>query len=102
MADHADHHHHAAPAKPNASTMMGFALFLGVVAVLLALVAAIRGEGVLLDITGILGVAAIAVAVLAVIVGKAKGWPTRGFLAVLTMGAVALATWAVVGVWIGA
>jgi hypothetical protein len=101
MADHADHHHHAAAEKPNASTMMGFGLFFGIAAVLLALVASVRG-GVLLDITGILGVVAIAVAVLAVIVGKAKGWPTRGFAAVLLMGVMALATWAVVGVWIGA
>lgn len=101
MADHADHHHHAAPAKPNASTMMGFGLFAGIAAILVALVAVVRG-GALLDIAAILGVMSIAIAVLAVIAGKAKGWPTRGFLVCVLLGAVSIVSWAVMGVWIGA
>lgn len=101
MADHADHHHHAAPEKPNASTMMGFGLFAGIAAILVALVAVVQG-GAMLDIGAILGVVSIAIAVLAVVAGKAKGWPTRGFLVCVLLGGVAIATWAVMGVWIGA
>ncbi len=101
MADHADHHHHAAPAKPNASAMMGFGMFAGITAILVALVAVVRG-GAMLDIGAILGVASIAIAILAVIAGKVKGWPTRGFLVCVLLGGVAVATWAVMGVWIGA
>ena len=60
-----------------------------------------RHVPVLLKIAPDLGWAQID-AVLAVIAGKAKGWPTRGFLVCVLLGGVAIATWAVMGVWIGA
>jgi len=101
MADHADHHHHAAAEKPTMNVVMGFALFFAMAAILLALVAAIRGSAVLLDITAILGAIAIGVGILGVIVGKARGGSSRGFAAVFLIGGVAIITWLVVGVWVG-
>ena len=67
MSDHADHHH-AAPAKPNATTTMSFALFIGMVTIIVTLVGAIRGSDTILTIGLITGIASIAVAVLAVLI----------------------------------
>ena len=55
MSDHADHHH-AAPAKPNATTTMGIALFIGMVTVIVALVGAVRGSDTILTIGLITGI----------------------------------------------
>lgn len=95
MADHADHHH-AAPAKPNATTTMGFALFFGMVTIVVALVGAIRDSDAILTIGLITGIAAIAVAVLASLIAKKKGETTRGFLVSALLGASGIAMYLLV------
>jgi hypothetical protein len=95
MSDHADHHH-AAPAKPNATTTMGFALFIGMVTIIVALVGAIRGSDSILTIGLITGIAAIAVAVLAVLIGKKKGETSRGFLVSVVLGISGIAMYLLV------
>ena len=95
MSDHVDHHH-AAPAKPNATTTMGIALFIGMVTVFVALVGAIRNSDTVLTIGLITGIASIAVAVLAVLIGKKKGDTTRGFLVSVVLGVSGIAMWALV------
>ena len=70
MSDHADHHH-AAPAKPNATTFMGIALFLGMVTIIVALVGAVRDAHAVLTIGAITGIAAIVLAVLAAVTRRA-------------------------------
>ena len=95
MSDHADDHH-AAPAKPNATTTMGIALFFGMVTIIVALVGAIRNSSVVLDIGLILGAIAIAVAILAAIIAKGKKQTTRGFLVSVVLGGAGIAMWALV------
>ncbi len=95
MADHADHHH-AAPAKPNATTTMGIALFFGMATILIALVGAIRNSHDILTVGLVTGVIAIAVAVLAVLIGKKKGETSRGFAVAVLLGAAGIAMWALV------
>jgi len=95
MSDHADHHD-AAPAKPNATTTMGIALFIGMVTVIVALVGAVRDSHTVLTIGLITGIASIAVAVLAVLIGKKKGETSRGFLVSLVLGISGIAMWALV------
>ncbi|MGI9186400.1 MAG: hypothetical protein ACR2J9_02585 [Gaiellales bacterium] len=95
MSDHADHHH-AAPAKPDATTTMGIALFIGMVTVIVALVGAVRGSDTILTIGLITGIAAIAVAVLAVLIGKKKGATTRGFLVSVVLGISGIAMYLLV------
>lgn len=90
MSDHADHHH-AAPAKPNATTFMGIALFIGIVTVMLALVGAIRNSESVLTVGLITGAAAIVLAVLAALAAKRGGRTTRGFLATVVLGASGVA-----------
>ena len=90
MSDHADHHH-AAPAKPNATTFMGVALFVGIVTVMLALVGAIRNAESVLTIGLVTGVAAIVLAILAAGAAKRSGRTTRGFLATVVLGASGIA-----------
>lgn len=95
MSDHADHHH-AAPAKPNATTTMGIALFIGMVTVIVALVGAVRGSDAILTIGLITGIASIAVAVLAALIAKKKGETTRGFLVSAILGISGIAMYLLV------
>jgi Co/Zn/Cd efflux system component len=95
MSDHADHHH-AAPAKPNATTTMGIALFIGMVTIIVTLVGAIRGSDAILTIGLVTGIAAIAVAVLAVLIGKKKGETSRGFLVSVVLGISGIAMYLLV------
>lgn len=95
MADHADHHH-AAPAKPNATTAMGFALFAGMVTVIVALVGAIRDSDAILTVGLITGIASIAIGVLAVLIAKKKGDTTRGFLVSVVLGISGIAMYLLV------
>ncbi len=95
MADHADHHH-AAPAKPNATTTMGFALFAGMVTVIVALVGAIRDSDAILTVGLITGIASIAIGVLAVLIAKKKGDTTRGFLVSVVLGISGIAMYLLV------
>lgn len=95
MSDHADHHH-AAPAKPNATTTMGIALFIGMVTVIVALVGAVRGSDTVLTIGLITGIATLAVAVLAALIAKKKGETSRGFLVSAVLAISGIAMWALV------
>lgn len=95
MSDHADHHH-AAPAKPDATTTMGFALMFGMVTVIISLIGAIRDSSVLLTIGLLTGIAAIVVGVLAVLIAKRKGGTSRGFLVSVVLGISGIAMWALV------
>lgn len=85
MADHADHHH-AAPAKPNATTTMGIALFAGMVTIIVALVGAIRNSHDILTIGLVTGIITLVVAILAVLIGKKKGESSRGFAVAALLG----------------
>ncbi|MDP4667318.1 MAG: hypothetical protein NWS62_01010 [Gaiellales bacterium] len=95
MSDHADHHH-AAPAKPDATTTMSFALMFGVVTVIISLIGAIRDSSVLLTIGLLTGIAAIVVGILAVLIAKQKGGTSRGFLVSVVLGISGIAMWALV------
>ena len=95
MSDHADHHH-AAPAKPNATTTMGIALFIGMVTMIVALVGAIRGSDAVLTVGLVTGIASIAVAVLAALIAKKKGETTRGFLVSVILGISGIAMYLLV------
>ena len=95
MADHAEHHH-AAPAKPNATTAMGFALFAGMVTIIVALGGAIRDSSTILTIGALTGALAIVLAILAALIAKKKGATTRGFLVSVMLGASGIIMWALV------
>ena len=95
MADHADHHH-AAPAKPNATTTMGIALFFGMATIIIALVGAVRNSHDILAIGLVTGIISIVVAILAVLIGKKKGESSRGFPVAVLLGIAGIAMWALV------
>ncbi|MGI9116815.1 MAG: hypothetical protein ACR2JV_04170 [Gaiellales bacterium] len=85
MADHADHHH-AAPAKPNATTTMGIALFFGIVTILLALVGAIRNADAVLLVGVATGVITLVIALIAVGLARKGGHTSRGFGVAVLLG----------------
>ena len=95
MSDHADHHH-AAPAKPNATTFMGIALFLGMATVIIALVGAIRDSSGVLTAGLATGVIGIVLAVLAAGAAKRGGHTTRGFAVSVLLGASGIAMYLLV------
>jgi Co/Zn/Cd efflux system component len=95
MADHADHHH-AAPAKPNATTFMGIALFLGMVTVVVALVGGIRDSSGILSAGLATGVIAVVLAVLAALGAKRSGRTTRGFAVSVLLGLTGIAMYLLV------
>ena len=95
MSDHADHHH-AAPAKPDATTTMGFALMFGMVTVIISLIGAIRDSSVLLTIGLLTGIAAIVVGILAVLIAKRKGGTSRGVLVSVVLGISGIAMYLLV------
>jgi Co/Zn/Cd efflux system component len=95
MSDHADHHH-AAPAKPDATTTMGFALMFGMVTVIISLIGAIRDSSVLLTIGLLTGIAAIVVGILAVLIAKRTGGTSRGFLVSVVLGISGIAMYLLV------
>ena len=95
MADHADHHH-AAPAKPNATTFMGIALFIGIATVMLALVGAVRSSDGILTVGLVTGVIAVVLAVLAAGAAKKESRTTRGFLVTVLLGACGIAMYLLV------
>ena len=92
MADHAEHHH-AAPAKPKATTFMGLALFVGMATVIIALVGAIRNADAVLTVGLVTGIAAIVLAVLAAGAAKRRGHTTRGFAVSVLLGISGIATY---------
>jgi hypothetical protein len=102
MAEHAeDHHHHAKPEKPNASTVMGFGLFAALAGLLIGFVGAIRGDEWMLQAGLVLAVVAVVIGLVGVANAKRTGGTTRGFAVVLFASALAAALWAVVAPQIG-
>lgn len=95
MADHADHHH-AAPAKPNATNFMGLALFIGMATVIIALVGAIRDSTGVLTVGLVTGIAAIVLGVLAAGAAKRSGRSTRGFAVAALLGISGIAMYLLV------
>ena len=95
MADHADHHH-AAPAKPNATTFMGIALFVGIVTVMLALVGGIRNADGVLTAGLVTGIIAVVLAVLAAGGARKSGRTTRGFAVSVLLGISGIAMYLLV------
>ena len=95
MADHADHHH-AAPAKPNATTFMGIALFVGMITIVVALVGGIRDSSGVLTAGLATGIIAIVLAVLAALGAKKNGHTTRGFAVSVLLGASGIAMYLLV------
>jgi Co/Zn/Cd efflux system component len=95
MADHADHHH-AAPAKPNATTTMGIALFFGMVTIIVALVGAIRNSHDILMVGLITGVITLVVALIASGLARKAGHTRRGFIVSVLLGLSGVAMYALV------
>jgi hypothetical protein len=96
MAEHADHHHHVAEEKPKPNRIVQFGIFFGLVAIWVGLVGAIRVSQDMLLVGGLLGVAALALAVVGALFGKARGGTSRGFLAAVFMGVIAVTMWLVI------
>ncbi len=95
MADHADHHH-AVEQKPAPGVAMGIGLFVGMAALLVGFVGAIRASESMLTVGAVLAVIAIACGVVGVIIAKATGGTTRGFAVVLFLSVLSGVLWAVV------
>ena len=86
MSDHAEDHH-AAPAKPDATSFMGFAIFLGMVTIVVTLVGSIRDSSTFLTIGLATGIIGIVLAVLAALAAKRRQHTTRGFAVSVMLGA---------------